>query len=231
MYSVNRRHYLALCGSVALAGCSADPTGIISGDGGFSPSPIETTIEGTGQSLRDIRIENNGLTMFSIDTSERIDVYLIGSEAESSIRLGVDEPSEFTKIPIDTLSEEYAIEITTESNVSWKITVEDHPIYSQEEVGMSEFPIEFSGTSDNVFGPFFLDGFYQPRLRTNESLDFRFISQDGDTLHSFYPGLARSFINLDPINVSEVCWVSCDVAHSDDIDPLYEIKIVEPDNG
>lgn len=254
---MDRRHYLALSGSVALAGCSGDPSGIISDDSSDSntsdssstesstdsnQSPIETTIDGTGSSLREITVENDGLTFFQIDTSESIRVSLINSEAESSLILGVNYPSAFTKTPVDTQSSEYALEIEARSEIGWSITVEDHPIYSEDEVGNTDFPLEFAGESTTIFGPFFLDGFYQPRIRTNVDTSLSFGSQEGENLHSLSADIianddyADSFVNLDPINISQVCWVVCElnpryttVENIEDIS--YEVQITEPDNS
>lgn len=254
---MDRRHYLALSGSVAFAGCSGDPSGIISGNSSdsntpdssstenpmaSSQSPIETTIDGTGSSLHQITVENDGLTFFQIDTTEIISVSLINSEADSSLTLGVGFPSAFTKTPVNTQSSEYALEIEAESDINWSITVEDHPIYSEDTVNSIEFPLEFAGEGTNVFGPFLLNGFYQPRIRTNVDTSISFASQQGETLHSLSADIianddyADSFVNLDPISVREICWVVCDLNPNyttvDSIDDIsYEIQITEPDNN
>lgn len=251
-----RRHYLALTGSVGLAGCTGDPSGIISSDSNSSSgdsdtnssspidstrSPIETTYEGTGSSLIEITIENDGLTFFNIDTNEPISVSLVNTDAEDSLRLGVRYPSAFTKTAVHTTSTEYAIDVETSTEVSWSITVEDQPIYSEDNIENLDFPIEFSGESTTVFGPYSLSGFYQPRLRTNVETDLIFVSQRGETLHSLtsygiYEEEEGSFEDLDPININDICWIQCTVnpirLDDDEIaDISYDVQIPEPDNS
>ncbi|WP_147441107.1 hypothetical protein [Halorubrum sp. Atlit-26R] len=247
---MNRRHYIALSGSVALTGCTGDPSGIISNDSegtdlvpDSGPEPTETTFEGTGSGLHEITVENDGMTFFRIDTEEPITVSLVNSDNDSPLDLGVDFPRAFTRTAVDTTSEEYALEIEAEDSIDWSITVEDQPIYSEDDVGEATFPIEFSGSSENVFGPFNLDGFHQPRLRTNVEMNLVFANQEGETIQTISADYLQnedikgSFVNLDTINISEVCWVWCPLNSlftagilEDSQEVSYEVEITEPDN-
>ena len=255
---MNRRHYLALSGSVAVAGlsgCTGDPSGIISSDSGDNesgsgsvlpntgPQPIETTFEGTGDGLHEITIENDGMTFFRIDSDEPITVSLVNQENEP-LKLGVDSPYAFTRTAVRTISENYALEIEAEEGISWSITVEDQPIYTEDDVGETNFPVEFSGGTENIFGPFNLDGFHQPRLRTNTDMDIIFANQRGEALQPVSSNIIQNediidnFVNLDTVNISEVCWIWCSlsslfttIAQESDQELYYDVQIVEPDNS
>ncbi|WP_158603209.1 hypothetical protein, partial [Halorubrum sp. Atlit-26R] len=140
--------------------------------------------------------------------------------------------------------EEYAIQIEADDSISWSITVEDQPIYTEDDVEDAEFPLEFSGNGENVFGPFNLDGFFQPRLRANVDMDLVFASQEGETIQTVsaeydeIEEMAESFVNLDTVNVSEVCWIWCslsslftNIALENDQGVYYDVQIAEPDNN
>jgi hypothetical protein len=255
---MNRRHYLGLSGSIAVAGlsgCTGDPSGIISSDdegnesGSGSvvpdsgPEPIETTFEGTGSGFHEITIENDGMTFFRIETEEEITVSLINSENEP-LKLGVDYPSAFTRVGVHTISEEYALEIEAEDDISWSVTVEDQPRYTEDDVGETDFPIEISGNSENIFGPFNLNGFHQPRVRTNVQIELIFANQTGEVIERVSTELddnenmTESFVNLDSVNISEVCWIWCSlsslftaIALEEGQGVSYDVQIVEPDNS
>lgn len=252
---MDRRHYLALTGSVGLAGCTGDPSGIISNDSSGNesgsdsvfpdtgPQPIETTFEGTGDGLHNITIENGGMTFFRIDTDESITVSLVNQENDP-LKLGVDSPYAFTRTAVDTNPENYALEIEAEEEISWSVTVEDQPIYTEDDVGETNFPVEFSGSTENIFGPFNLDGFHQPRLRTNIDMDLIFANQQGEALETASFDIFRNeeivdnFVNLDTVNISEVCYIWCSLSTSylkvvqrSDQELFYDVQIVEPDNS
>jgi hypothetical protein len=256
---MNRRRYLALSGSVAvcgLSGCTGDPSGIISNDSGGNdsdpdsmlsdsgPEPTETTFEGTGSSLQEITVENAGMTFFRIDTEEPITVSLVDSDNDSPLELGVNYPQAFTRTAVNTTPEEYALQVEAEDDIGWRIIVEDQPIYPEDDVGEASFPVQFSGNGENVFGPFNLNGFHRPRLRTNVEMNLVFANQEGETIQTVSAdylqteSISESFVNLDTINISEVCWVWCPLDTlstgrilTDGREVSYEVEITEPNNN
>lgn len=258
---MNRRHYLALTGSVAFAGCSGDTSGIISNDSsepGTSDSRsavenqssqsdqsdqslIETTFEGTGQSLREMSIKNNGLTFIQVDSPGPITITIVDSEGGLSNRLRLSYPSIFSRGVVDIISGEYAFNIQPDSEVDWSITIEDHPTYSDEEVGASEFPIKISGNNQQVFGPFLLDGFIQPRLRTNATMTLRFIDQKGETIHGVSVDIAHgdyseSFVEFEPTTIDGHFWITSAInarysGAVDLEDIFFDFQLVAPENS
>lgn len=262
---MDRRHYLALSGSVAFAGCTGDPSGIVSNDSTPSnddssttadsdesnqsdssnessdQSLIETTFDGTGQGLRETSIENSGLKFIRINTSEPITIAIVDSEGELSNRLRLSYPSVFSRSILDITRGEYALNVEPDSDVDWEITIEDHPTYSEQDVETSQFPVELSGSTQEVYGPFLLDGFFQLRLRTNATMTLRFFDQQGETVGGGSVDVAdgdysESFVDFDPTTIDGLFWITSEInaRYSGAVeleDIFFDVQLVEPDNS
>lgn len=262
---MDRRHYIALSGSVAFTGCTGDPSGIISDDSSESSNPdtnspeesnqtnqpdgsteseqslIETTFEGTGEGFREMSIENDGLTFIGIDTSEGMTITIVDADGDLSNRLRLDNPSILSRDILDITTGEYAFNIEPDSDVDWEITIEDHPIYSEQQAEATEFPIELSGSIQDVYGPYALDGFFQLRLRTNATMTVRFVNQQGETVgggsvdvaHGDY---SESFVSFDPTTIDELfcITIAINARYSGAVeleDIFFDVQLVEPDNS
>ena len=259
-----RKVILGVGGAIALAGCSGDPPSIISDDSSdsnpsnstenqsdesnqstdsneSSESLRETRFEGTGQSLREITIENSGLTFIRINTTEPITITIVDSEGDLSNRLRLSYPSIFSRGITDITDGEYALNIEPDSDVGWDITIEDHPIYSEQDVEASQFPVEFSGSTQEVYGPFILDGFFQPRLRTNATMTLRFVDQQGETVGGASVDVAHgdyseSFVEFEPTTTEGLFWIASAInarysGAVDLEDIFFDVQLVAPENS
>jgi hypothetical protein len=76
---MDRRHYLALSGSIALAGCSGDPSGIISDDDSVSPNTDSNTSVDSEESNQSNTSDNS--------TDESTD-----EDGESTVEEAIERP-------------------------------------------------------------------------------------------------------------------------------------------
>ncbi|WP_152420587.1 hypothetical protein [Halorubrum tebenquichense] len=265
---MDRRQYISIAGVgtlSTLAGCSGDPSGIISDDSegsdssenpesedgdqsgndgsenedqstsGSSDDIIQTTLEGSGSSLREVSIENNGVVVLSADTDSNLEILFLNASEEvvDSVEVELDQP--FRRTIVELPAEEYAVDIQTEGD--WSITIEQHPVVSPEEVDTS-FPVEIEANSEEVFGPFLLEGFYRPVVQTNGSMAVRFFDQNGvpvndPIIFEASSDYDESPVELDPINIDSVCWMNgilAEARYRDEEDELYyNLRLEEPE--
>lgn len=250
--------------STILAGCSGDPSGIISEDSepeqtgsdesvdgdqanngdseeenqstnNIFESAIETTIEGTGQSLREISIENSGIVLISVDTNSDIVISILDSNEEEVDSIDVEESEPFNKTVAELPPDDYAADIQTQGD--WSITVEQYPVVSENDVD-TEFPLEIEGNTENVFGPHVLSGFYRPVVQTNGSMAVYFYDENGIIIDSSIVFRAsrdydESPVEIDPINIDSVCWMICNVApvryRDEEYEVYYNLRLEEPE--